>query len=106
MHGSCMMRFHGQGETRVHSGGLGRVELVGDNDNGGDNDARSRNSASSKGSSGKGVGRPRKARRTGPLSSMSLLSPPMPKWRIGCSNSRPSPSGNSGQWWQRRRFCS
>ena len=65
-HAWLMMRSHVQGETWVHSGELGAVEVGGDADNGGDNDARSAISAGSKGSRGKGVGWPRKAQSTGP----------------------------------------
>ena len=97
-HAWLMMRSHAQGETRVHSGELGVVEVGGDDNKGGDDDARSHNSAGSGGSKGKGVGPPRKAQRTPPPppSPLSPLSPPLPKWQIGCSSSRPSPSGRSG----------
>ena len=40
---------------------------------------------------------------------VSLVSPTssrLPRWRIGCSTSRPSPSGNSEVWWLRGGFCS
>ena len=101
-----MMRSHAQGETRVHSGDLGRVEVGGNNNNGGDDDARSRSTVGSKASRGKG--RPRKSQRTGPpLPSVPAVPPPPPpKWQIGCSSSKPSPNGNSELWWLRGRFCS
>ena len=70
-HAWVVMRSHTQGETRVHSGELAMVEVGGGGDaNRGGDDARSRSSAGSRGSKGKGVGRPRKAHRTGP--------PPLP----------------------------
>ena len=67
-HAWLMMRSHAHGETRVHSWELGVVEVGGggNDDNRGDDDDRSRSSAGSRGSKGKGVGRPRKAQRTGP----------------------------------------
>ena len=97
-HAWLMMCSHAQGETRVHSGELGVVEVGGDDDNRGGNDARSRGSACSRGSDGKGVGNPARPRGQPPPtpSPLSPLSPPLPKWHIGCSNSRPSPSGSSG----------
>ena len=60
-----------QGKTWVHSGGLGVVEVGGEDDNGGNDDnggddnARSRSSAGSRVPKGMAVGRPRKAQRTG-----------------------------------------
>ena len=97
-HAWLMMRSHAQRKTRVHSGELGVVEVGGGGDNGGDDDARSRTTAGTRGSKGKGVGRPRKAQRTPPPLPFPLspLSPPLPKWQIGCSSSSPSPSGSSG----------
>ena len=65
-HAWLMMLSHAQGETRVHSGELGAVEVRGGDDNRGGGDARSRSSAGSKGSRGKGLGRHRKAQRAAP----------------------------------------
>ena len=73
-HAWLMIRSHAQGETRVHSAELGRVEVGADDDNGGDNNARSRSSVGSAGSKGKG--RPHMAQRTGPSLSSDSAVPP------------------------------
>ena len=77
-HAWLMMRSHAQGETRVHSGGIGALGGGGrattttgvTTNNAGDDDTRSR---SSTGSRGKGLGQPRKANRARP----PLLSVPV-----------------------------
>ena len=53
-HGWLMMRSHAHGETRVHSGLLGRVEAGGDADSGWGDGDRSHSSVGSKGSMRKG----------------------------------------------------
>ena len=103
-HAWLMMRSHAQGETRVHSGELGWVEVGGDDDMGGTT-MPARAAAwvpRAQGERG-GPARPRGRAR---LSPVSPPSPPLPKWRLGCSCSRPIPSGNNEQWWLRGRFCS
>ena len=45
----------------------------------------------------RGWGGPARHRGQAPLSLVSLPSPPVPKWHISSSRSKPSPSGNSGQ---------
>ena len=60
-HAWLMMPSHAHEETRVQSGELGAMEVVGDDDNGGDDHGPSRSSAASKALRGKGVGRPGKA---------------------------------------------
>ena len=103
-HAWLMMRSQAQGKTRVHFGQLGRVKVVGDDDNEEGGDARSRTSVGSKGQRGKG--RPRKAQRTGqPLRCVPAL-PPSSNWRIGCNSSRPRRSGKSELRWLRKRFWS
>ena len=94
-HACLMMRSHAQGETPVHSGELGVVEVGGTTTTGGGDDkARSHSSAGFRGSKGKEVGRHRTAQRTGPPppSPLSPLSPPLPKWQIGCSSAAVGPA--------------
>ena len=98
-HAWLLIRSHAQAETRVHSGELVAVQVEGNDDN---DNARSGISGGSKGSKGRGVGRPRKAQKT-TLPNVPAIPPAtqVADW----SSSRPSPSGCSGQWWRRGRFC-
>ena len=74
-HACLMMRSHAHGETRVHSGELGLVQVGGGRRQrgGGDDDARSRSSAGSTESKSTGVGRPHKAHRTAPPSRLPTV---------------------------------
>ena len=85
-----LMRSHAQAETRLHSGELGAVQVRGDNANDG---AR----LGIRGAPRKRAwGGPARPQGPAPLSLASPPSPPLPKWRIACSSSWPSPSGSSG----------